>query len=445
MKYCTFAIACLAFVSTFATAPEVGGVTMMQDDSARTVITYQLTGAPAIVTVDIQTNANASGEASWVSIGAKNLVGISGDVHRKIDVTGEGEHRMIIWHPETDWPGKKITTGTRAVVKAWPTNSPPDWMVVDLRTPFTVAWYPDAALIPHGGVTNKIYKSEYLVMRRIPAKGVVWTMGTRNEDFHVNSTDTHKERERILKVCLSDDYYIGIYELTRDQYDRVTAATGAIADNVEGRRPKTHITLTTMRGSTLGRAWPVITDGEFDFEESSKVDANCWLDKFRKRYAAYGIRIDFPTSAQWEYACRAGVGKSLYSGEAYTAANAVKLARYNDDKDEKDCEGLEYTGTWHQCSVGSYAPNNWGLYDMLGNVCEQCLDRFEDRTSLDNTKVYVDYIGATNTVDDPLRIHTGGYFDTILRDLRPGWRGNQYSDTADRYGRQGFRLVWTLR
>ena len=42
-------------------------------------------------------------------------------------------------------------------------------MVVDLRTPFTVAWYPAAALIPHGGVTNKIYRSEYLVMRRIPA------------------------------------------------------------------------------------------------------------------------------------------------------------------------------------------------------------------------------------------------------------------------------------
>ena len=444
MKLSIFAVVSSALAPAFAAAPQVSNVTMTQDFSARTEITYELTGAPAIVTVDIQTNANASGEASWVSIGAENLVGISGDVHRKIDVTGEGEHRTIIWHPETDWPGKRITSGTRAVVKAWPTNSPPNWMVIDLRTPFTVAWYPDSALIPHGGVTNKIYKSEYLVMRRIPAKGVVWAMGTRNEDFTSTSTDAQKARERILKVCLSDDYYIGIYELTTEQYARVENATGYVESSADGRKPKTHITLTPMRGSTLGRAWPVITDGNFDFEESSKVDANCWIDKFRKRYAAYGIRIDLPTSTQWEYACRAGIGGSLYSGEAYTAANLAKLARFADNMTETDCEGLTYS-SGAKCTVGSYAPNNWGLYDMLGNVVEQCLDRFEERTSLDNTKIYVDYIGATNKVDNPSRIFPGGYYDSIYRDLRPGWRSSAYDDTTTRYGRQGFRLVWTLR
>ena len=114
MKLSIFAVVSSALAPAFAAAPQVSNVTMTQDFSARTEITYELTGAPAIVTVDIQTNANASGEASWVSIGAENLVGISGDVHRKIDVTGEGEHRTIIWHPETDWPGKKITTtGTK--------------------------------------------------------------------------------------------------------------------------------------------------------------------------------------------------------------------------------------------------------------------------------------------------------------------------------------------
>ena len=443
MKLSIFAVVSSALAPAFAAAPQVSNVTMSQDLSARTEITYELTGAPAIVTVDIQTNANASGEASWVSIGAENLVGISGDVHCKVDVTGEGEHRTIIWHPETDWPGKRITSGTRAVVKAWPTNSPPNWMVIDLRTPFTVAWYPDAALIPHGGVTNKIYKSEYLVMRRIPAKGVVWTMGTRAEDFHPESTDSHKQREKILKVCLSDDYYIGIYELTADQYIRVTDANGYVADSTTGRKPKTGASFGAMRGSTLGRAWPVITNGEFDFAESSKVDNNCWLDKFRKRYAAYGIRIDFPTSAQWEYACRAGVGKPLYSGESYTAANVAKIARYTGNSTQTDCEGIEYASAG-ACTVGSYAPNNWGLYDMLGNIQEQCLDIPEDRTLLDNTKIYVDYIGKTNRTDSSARNFPGGYHSSVLRDMRCGWR-TSYNDTNERYGTQGFRLVWTLR
>lgn len=443
MKLSIFAVVSSALAPAFAAAPQVSNVTMSQDFSARTEITYELTGAPAIVTVDIQTNANASGEASWVSIGAENLVGISGDVHRKIDVTGEGEHRTIIWHPETDWPGKRITSGTRAVVKAWPTNSPPNWMVIDLRTPFTVAWYPDAALIPHGGVTNKIYKSEYLVMRRIPAKGVVWTMGTRAEDFHPGSTDSHKKNESLLKVCLSDDYYIGIYELTADQYSRVGDANGYVADSATGCKPKTTTNFGTMRGSTLGRAWPVITNGEFDFEESSKVDSNCWLDKFRKRYAAYGIRLDLPTSAQWEYACRAGVGTSLYSGESYTSANMAKIARYSENNTETDCEGIEYA-SGGSCTVGSYAPNNWGLYDMLGNIQEQCLDIPEDRTLLDNTKIYVDYIGKTNRTDTSTRNFPGGYHGSPLRDIRSGWR-SAYNDTAQRYGTQGYRLVWTLR
>lgn len=443
MKLSIFAVVSSALAPAFAAAPQVSNVTMSQDFSARTEITYELTGAPAIVTVDIQTNANASGEASWVSIGAENLVGISGDVHCKVDVTGEGEHRTIIWHPETDWPGKRITSGTRAVVKAWPTNSPPNWMVIDLRTPFTVAWYPDAALIPHGGVTNKIYKSEYLVMRRIPAKGVVWTMGTRPEDFHAESTAVNKARESILKVCLSDDYYIGIYELTADQYSRVGNSTGFVSDSATGRKPLTTTNYGTMRGSNLGRAWPVITNGEFDFEESSKVDNNCWLDKFRKRYAAYGIRLDFPTSAQWEYACRAGVGKSLYSGESYTSANMAKIARYAENKTETDCEGIEYA-SGDSCTVGSYAPNNWGLYDMLGNVQEQCLDIRGDRTVLDTRKIYVDYIGETNRTETSARCFPGGYHSSPLRDVRSGWRV-AYNDTDQRYGTQGYRLAWTLR
>ena len=197
-----------------------------------------------------------------------------------------------------------------------------------------------------------------------------------------------------------------------------------------------------IRGSSVGVAWPVYTDGVFDFEESSKVDSGCWIDTFRKRYAGYGIRIDLPTSAQWEYACRAGEGKPLYTGETYNEANVMKLARCKSNKNAADCEG----GTASCSTVGSYEPNRWGLFDMYGNVMEQCLDVYEDLSAIDDTKVYVDPIGAARPESGTFtRVFRGNYYDASWSGIRSGGYIYQYSDTASRAGSQGYRLVWTLR
>ena len=445
MKYCIAIFAATAVdAAAIAATPAIGNVQMEQEDSARTTITYELTGAPAIVTVDIQTNAAPSSpEGEWVSIGAENMKGMTGDVHRKVEVTGAGEHRTIVWHPEFYWPGSAVTAGARAVVRAWPTNSPPDWMVIDLREPFTVAWYPDAALIPEGGVTNKIYKDEYLVMRRIPAKGVVWTMGTSASDFTAAGITARTDEPR-HKVSLSDDYYIGVYPLTSIQKARVENSEGA-AEADYPRRPLTGYKLRDMRGSSNGYAWPVYTNGDFDFEESSKVDSGSWLYKFRNRYSAYGIRADLPTEAQWEYACRAGKGTSLNSGEAFTSANAVKLGRCAENATDADCEG-DYTAG--RCTVGSYKPNSWGLYDMHGNVMEACLDVYSDFSTLDPTQVQMDPIGAEKPAEGyASRVFRGGFSGSsgAWHRMRAGNRQYNFSDNTTPSSTQGYRLAWTLR
>jgi formylglycine-generating enzyme required for sulfatase activity len=71
-----------------------------------------------------------------------------------------------------------------------------------------------------------------------------------------------------------------------------------------------------------------------------------------------------PTEAEWEYAARGG----LENNEFPWGNDAVeKRCNYSPMPREKD--GYEYTAP-----VGKYAPNNYGLYDMAGNVWEWCHD-----------------------------------------------------------------------
>jgi formylglycine-generating enzyme required for sulfatase activity len=80
--------------------------------------------------------------------------------------------------------------------------------------------------------------------------------------------------------------------------------------------------------------------------------------------------MDLPTEAEWEYACRAGSATELYCDLPYTAAN-VKSIAWTRDNASKPRE------------VGTSRPNAWGIYDMIGNVWELCLDAMGTTTSND--------------------------------------------------------------
>ena len=397
----TFLLATMAVQAV--AAPVVSNVSMTQiPNTCLVTVKYQLSGDPGVITLDIQTNYVENAETKWASIGPENMLGFGGDVHQVVQPTAGDEYRTIYWHPETYWPGPPKTAGTaRAVVTAWATNAPPDYMIVHLVEPYDVTYYPYVEMVPDG-IADIKYKGEYMPMRKIPAKGVVWWAGMPTN--HV----CYDAASKIHRVMLTDDYYIGVYEVTAAQANAID--NGAPGTN---RLPKTWSSMNAYRGGTAGLNWPSFDlQGNFDRDVSHGVDSTSRLGKMRARI---GLPFDLPTEHQWEYACRAGSPGTSYVDTVPTLSGigtevACRICRNKSNINQADCEGL----TNDTATVGSYEPNAWGLYDMLGNVHEACLDWYESWETLypDVTKVYVDPVGPPR--GDKTRLaYRGGKYDTL--------------------------------
>ena len=158
------------------------------------------------------------------------------------------------------------------------------------------------------------------------------------------SEQGHNENENQHEVTISKDYYLGVYEVTQAQYEKVMDKNpsyfqGAIVGNENADLPVDDV------------SW-------YDAVEFCKKLSD--LPEEKKAGRVYRL----PTEAEWEYACRAG-SKTAYSFD--------------------DEEGLlpEY-GWFNRNSsdrthtVGLLEPNAWGLYDMHGNVWEWCSDWYGD-------------------------------------------------------------------
>ena len=413
--------------------PEVSNVEMTQSDSSRRVtITYELGNAAdgAVVTLDVQTNRTGSvtsDDADWISIGGAAVCNAQGDVWKKVS---QGS-KTITWRPDLSWEGHKVELangGARAVVTAWALDNTPDYMVVDITSTGgegKESYYPRVDFLP-GGVANVRYKTAALLMRKIMAKDVTWMMGSVTE-----APNWMQVSEVAHQVTLANNYYIGVYEVTQSQWLEITGYNPSNFTAEPSMRPVEKVSYTDIRqGAGTASAAASATGGVYPADPHS----DSFLGLLRNKTK---IDFDLPSEAQWEFAARAGNGDGYYGdGSPITAENRNRQGRYNGNNPG----GTDYTATLSPSSggtaiVGSYCENNWGLYDMIGNVWEWCLDLYAQ----DNTS----FGGSVNTTSGTQRMRRGAGCVTGSESVRLAARHNFANDPSSRNYDRGFRVVCT--
>ena len=96
--------------------------------------------------------------------------------------------------------------------------------------------------------------------------------------------------------------------------------------------------------------------------------------------------------------------------------------------------------------VGSYPPNAWGLYDMLGNVMELCLDAWVSGMSFyDPSVVHVEPVGPFETVKElKNRVVRGGHWGSVWSLTGRSFININYINGESLTEYMGFRVCLTL-
>ena len=145
-------------------------------------------------------------------------------------------------------------------------------------------------------------------------------------------------------------------------------------------------------------------------------------------------RFRLPSEAEWEYAARGGrdLAKYPWGGPYIRNSKGCMLANFKPGRGNYYDDGFAYTAP-----VGSYFANDYGLYDMSGNVSEWCEDAFNPASVPLVWDLNPTYFDETQ----PMKVIRGGSWKDIAYYLQTGTRTYEFKDSARAY--IGFRCAMT--
>ena len=345
-----------------------------------------------LVDVDFTLTAPA-GEAYRVELQAKQLSSgkvFTANSYASDPVAKSGSNR-VTWDFGADYPDFKASDMSFAVAVApYSDSSTPLYVVIDLSAGPDATKYPiryvTQAPAHVQGATNEKCQTTELWLRRV-RKTVQPELFF---GFVVPTETTHGQ----YWGEITHDYYIGVFEVTQEQYARVTGEYPSYfaKEDCRASRPVENLVYNTQITGTKRnvRLYP------------ETITADSFLGKLR---AKTGLPINVPTMAESHWAARGAlvgfpeVGKEYYwyyvkDGDGYRQTSLDEIARCKDNcgtytDQAKGEAGYLSRNTVDDASVatapvGSYLPNALGLYDMIGNVKEytaECASGYDEHAA----------------------------------------------------------------
>lgn len=448
MKKSMFGLACAATMAFGAEAGTIDKVVVRQQWpwNAKVNIDYRLLETEGR-TYDIDVTLKNGEETLTVPASS-----FSGDRYS----VGAGEHR-IVWDPaKTAYVARRELPNLTVTLTATDVESR-KYLIIDMSEgavngkaakPWPVSYSATVIDTDGDGQWDDEYKRTKMVFRRIEPG--TFTMGSPSTEPDTWNQKNKKGTEKQHQVTLTKPFYMGVFEVTAQQFYQIKAWWPNAAygkSTATGNRPSTNCSYEFLRGSVAqGIDWPATGHAVYEipsvtaFSNFNHMDANkiSLVGWFRRHVADTGLLVDLPTEAMWEYCCRAGSahtfhdGTDLVSGEVkdvdpdgsdpaagtgvYSVARLKKNSLKYDEATTSWTDPKDDGDQYGPGPVGSRAPNAWGLYDMHGSVNEWVLDWVAEEALPDAT----DPAGVTSGTQ---RGYRGGGYQSYPSDSRAAMRG----------------------
>jgi serine/threonine protein kinase/formylglycine-generating enzyme required for sulfatase activity len=250
-------------------------------------------------------------------------------------------------------------------------------------------------------------KHKPVAMKVPPKAGNAWEIPGLNMklaylkagSFMMGSKNGDPDEKPMHKVILSQGLWMGIHEVTQQEYQ-------AIMSKNPSKRINSNLPVEQVTWNNAVDFCKRLTERE---------------SKAGRLPTSFAYRL--PTEAEWEYAAR-GTTRTQYSG-----SNKIgHVAWYYANSHQKPRE------------VGTKKPNDFGLYDMTGNVWEWCLDHCDVNANREViTTTYKDAIKNPLSTKGQYRINRGGSWSSLTKNCRVTNRRHKLPNTTSPL--LGFRVA----